>query len=385
MGQPHFEEDPTMSAETENDFPQDIDLKAAQVRQRYGYCSGMWIERRQKDAGFPEPILPEFSLDLLQANGSPKLAPTEIDHILRPLTDDGYVTHLGGHRYKRTAKPAPAKQAEPPVRYFITPELRDSFSEEQIKLQTQRLMESGRWHLPNNGGAFTMRIALEGSFEYTDRAPEDAVALNAALIQTLIDFEMDGDKVLRITHLVRRQYPGLSADQKQEILGHPIVKREPQCYREATLIAWWERGSWLCERGEVIGATLSDLAKRAPAILDMLVIILQDRSVHRIDVEPREPSAKWKRLGLAKDRPDLHVQDVTLYCPRRVYTGEQGGTHASPRMHYRAEHLRMQPYGEGRKFRKEVTIAAQWINAADVDPAEFDTPIRHVKLVGGEP
>jgi len=27
----------------------------AQVRQRYGNCSGMWIERRQKDAGFPAP------------------------------------------------------------------------------------------------------------------------------------------------------------------------------------------------------------------------------------------------------------------------------------------------------------------------------------------
>jgi predicted DNA-binding transcriptional regulator AlpA len=34
----------------------DIYLKAAQVRQRFGNCSDMWITRRQKDAGFPEPI-----------------------------------------------------------------------------------------------------------------------------------------------------------------------------------------------------------------------------------------------------------------------------------------------------------------------------------------
>ena len=35
--------------------PQDIFLKAKQVRARYGHCSHMWIERRQKDAGFPVP------------------------------------------------------------------------------------------------------------------------------------------------------------------------------------------------------------------------------------------------------------------------------------------------------------------------------------------
>ena len=44
-----------MSAETENDTSQDIYLKAAQVRQRYGNCSVMWITRRHKDEGFPEP------------------------------------------------------------------------------------------------------------------------------------------------------------------------------------------------------------------------------------------------------------------------------------------------------------------------------------------
>ena len=39
----------------ENDSSHDVYLKAAQVRQRFGNCSGMWIERRQKDAGFPAP------------------------------------------------------------------------------------------------------------------------------------------------------------------------------------------------------------------------------------------------------------------------------------------------------------------------------------------
>jgi predicted DNA-binding transcriptional regulator AlpA len=41
--------------QNEIESPQDIFLKARQVRARYGDCSHMWIERRQKDAGFPAP------------------------------------------------------------------------------------------------------------------------------------------------------------------------------------------------------------------------------------------------------------------------------------------------------------------------------------------
>jgi len=300
------------------------------------------------------------------------------------LVDEGYVTRLGGDQYRRTTKRAPPKQAEASVRYYITAELWDSFSEEQIKLQTERLMETDRWRLPNNGAAFTMRVSLEDGVECcSDRLPEGTEVFKAAQLQQFIDFEMDGDRVLRITHVVRRQYPGLSADQKQEMLRFPIVKRNPEIYRKATLIGWWEQGGWLSERGELVGAIRLELAIYARTVLEMLVVILQDRSVQRINVEPRDPSAKWKRLGLAKGRPDIHVQDVTLHCPRRIYTAEHGGTHASPRMHYRAEHLRMQAYGGGRKLRREVTIAAQWINAAEVNPSEFDIPIRHVKLVAG--
>jgi predicted DNA-binding transcriptional regulator AlpA len=41
--------------QNEIDSPQHVFLKAKQVRVRYGHCSHMWIERRQKDAGFPLP------------------------------------------------------------------------------------------------------------------------------------------------------------------------------------------------------------------------------------------------------------------------------------------------------------------------------------------
>jgi hypothetical protein len=34
----------------------EIYLKTDQVRERYGNCSAMWIERRMKDSGFPSPV-----------------------------------------------------------------------------------------------------------------------------------------------------------------------------------------------------------------------------------------------------------------------------------------------------------------------------------------
>ena len=48
MSKPSYDAD-------ENSSPNDIFLKARRVQQRYG-VSHMWIERRQKDAGFPSPI-----------------------------------------------------------------------------------------------------------------------------------------------------------------------------------------------------------------------------------------------------------------------------------------------------------------------------------------
>jgi predicted DNA-binding transcriptional regulator AlpA len=43
-----------MSVEIEN--KSDIYLKTKQVRERFGSVSETWIERRMKDAGFPQPV-----------------------------------------------------------------------------------------------------------------------------------------------------------------------------------------------------------------------------------------------------------------------------------------------------------------------------------------
>jgi hypothetical protein len=67
-----------------------------------------------------------------------------------------------------------------------------------------------------------------------------------------------------------------------------------------------------------------------------------------------------------------------MYCPRRISAADHGGTHASPRMHYRAEHLRQQAHGPNRALRKEIVIEAQWINAVEEPPSE--APARCYRL-----
>lgn len=100
----------------------------------------------------------------------------------------------------------------------------------------------------------------------------------------------------------------------------------------------------------------------------VLVILLHDRSVDKVEVE----GAKRHKLGIgSKKRIGVpKVREITLYVPRRIYSeGSKGGTHASPRAHYRAEHTRMQPYGpRGSGQYREITIAAMWVNA---EPDEF--------------
>jgi hypothetical protein len=159
-----------------------------------------------------------------------------------------------------------------------------------------------------------------------------------------------------------RQHFGVSR------LPHEIIKA-----------MWWERDfaclrlrPALVEKKDKLQAALATMAGHVTAIL------LQDRSAHKIEIGP---SAKPKlRANFLKRRPDIpsveQISELALTIPRRIYTGEHGGTHASPRMHYRAEHVRQQPYGPRAAPRyREIVIEGTWINADDVDPSERGTPI----------
>src|ERR1019366_787940 len=103
------------------------------------------------------------------------------------------------------------------------------------------------------------------------------------------------------------------------------------------------------------------------------------RTAHKVEIEPStRPKLKLKFLQRRPEIPDAeNFREIVLTIPRRVYTGEHGGTHASPRMHYRAEHVRQQPYGpRSAPLYREIVIEGTWINASDIDPADLGTPIR---------
>jgi hypothetical protein len=135
---------------------------------------------------------------------------------------------------------------------------------------------------------------------------------------------------------------------------------------------WWERGGWLCDQVDYVPSDElvpdAELARRA---LELLVVILHDRNTLKVEAQRRSRSNKLKRLGLDKQQP-ADLQEITLYCPRHFSTADGEGTHARPRMHYRAEHTRQQAHGPRSSLRKEIVIAAQWINAADVHPVELN-------------
>lgn len=264
------------------------------------------------------------------------------------------------------------------------------------------MIETGRWFPPS--GRYTLRLPFSTLFEKADvptgsaeealqqqlenalesgeiASIEEADGWTADNIETFVDAVISDGKLITHHHSIRRQFPGKSVFQKQMILRSGI--KAPPSKRYYGLREWWERGGWLCERWNVWTEGHPDSAKLHTFIeqqaVDVLTIILHDRSVCRVDIEPKADAPNWPLLRLTDERPAIPTE-ITLHCPRRVYTGDNGGTHASPRAHYRAEHLRQQAHGPGRSLRKEIVIAAQWINAADIDPSELGTPIRHYKL-----
>ena len=279
-----------------------------------------------------------------------------------------------------------------PVRYTITDELWESFTIEQVNKQIARLRETGRFRPPNNGGPFTVRLSSYACIGDPKRFVQSGEAIrNHSESQVFADFHFGNDSdedwftwvhrtrrpgSLRWTPEERRAVEHSTYDEAADMerrrfgvgrLPHEIIKA-----------IWWER-DFACLRvrpapaeTDKTWATIAKMAAHATTIL------LQDRRAHKIEIEP---SAKPKlRTNFLKRRPDIpgveQLSELALTIPRRVYTGEHGGTHASPRMHYRAEHVRQQPYGpRSAPQYREIVIEGTWINADDVDPSERGTPI----------
>jgi hypothetical protein len=279
------------------------------------------------------------------------------------------------------------ERAEPTCRYYITPELASAYSQEQLSLQVERLKATGRWHPPT--GRYTIRTSLlrpdavnlkddrplpDGVVEYT---PEDR--------EPFADYHMEGETFVYASHLERCRIRVSNNVKKDLLIATTAICNEPfPFYDYSTRKVWWERGSWICDQIDYDPSIeYAPADYHAQAALELLVVILHDRNTIKVEVQPRERSDNLRRNELDKQQP-ADVQTITLYCPGRVSNADGSTSHASPKMHYRAEHLRNQPYGpRSNPQYREIVIAAQWINATDIDPSELGTPNRIVKLSGG--
>ena len=148
------------------------------------------------------------------------------------FTLPAFPAELFGQRSVVTIKP-------PDVRYFITDELWDSFTNEQIQLQRERLEKARRWNAPV--GRFTIRIQVPVVLS-NDNAPQDSI--HCAKAEAFLDMEFDdGGLLVRCIHVGRCQYPGLSNRKRSTALQVGEPRLLPDSYRYETRNMWWERGS----------------------------------------------------------------------------------------------------------------------------------------------
>lgn len=271
------------------------------------------------------------------------------------------------------------------MRFFLPRDLVCGFSIEQLDTQIARMKSSGRYILPNNGGEYILRVG-GSDMKKTGRdiGTNNPLGRIPAKCVGFTDFLMHGAEEMSQWVSYRIQWPGISTDNKLRLLAwaREIEFENEKAERSGKRDWWFEAGSWLCSTFKTFDGPLKPKVMRsfAPDLRDILIVCLQDRAVPKEGTEYLPPSKKWLASGLCA--PQYEAHEITLRCPGAHRSVPQGGSHASPRMHYRAEHPREQPHGPGHTLRKTITIDAQWINARDIDPSELGTPIsQNYKLV----
>jgi hypothetical protein len=291
------------------------------------------------------------------------------------------------------------------VRYAIDDELWQSFTVEQVTKQIGLLRETGRFREPNNGDPFVVRLsyyALVGDLAVSDNA-DQLLAISPIIVtvssgsivdrdiltkqgrvpntqnsQRFYDFSFDGD-TLTITLLTRLRRPGsLTWTTQQRQDGERLLAESLR--DKAVDRIWWER-DYVCVRCQIPQAEWEECREIGWMAAHAVSILLQDRRVNKIEIEPKERSKL--RLNFLKRRPQIpnseNLPEVVLTIPRCVYpktSGKTGKPHGPHRMHYRSEHIRRQQIGpRSAPSYKEVVIPGTWVNASDVSPEERGTPI----------
>jgi hypothetical protein len=262
------------------------------------------------------------------------------------------------------------------VRYTIGDELWQSFTVEQVTKQIGRLYETGRFRAPNNGGPFVVRVSC---YAVADPAVQGSpVVPNNQNLYQFYDFGITGN-ALSATHLARFRRPGSSKWTTQQRQDHERAMAEGMKDRAVERI-WWEK-DYICVRSWLPPTEFEEYEELAIMAADVVVILLQDRTANKIEIAPsRRPKLD---LNFLKRRPQIpnseNLPEVLLTIPRCVYSktsGKTGKPHGPHRMHFRAEHVRQQPYGpRSATSYKEIVIAGTWINASDIPLTERGTPL----------
>jgi hypothetical protein len=281
----------------------------------------------------------------------------------------------------------PEPVASGPTTYHITDDLWSAYSREQLALQTKRLKSTDRYRLPS--GEFIVRLFFETVVDMERYVARNPGYVPRPDLDSYFDFHYVGDELTGIDQVVCFRYPefSVSAEWRLRALANfsdPMSVKDPDPFDLSGMVAWWDSDHVIACRLPVIitrddGKQLAeDLGDEAR---DLLACLLYDRSIYRVESEPRNQPHRHKNL--LGPSAQQRVQQITMYVPRRVSTADHGGTHASPKMHFRAEHTRQQPHGpRSNPSYREIVIAGKWINAADIDPSELGTPQRTVVLRG---
>jgi hypothetical protein len=263
-----------------------------------------------------------------------------------------------------------------PVRFYLDTDLFRAFDEGQVEEYKSQLIREGRWRLPNDGGRYTIRFSyldIPDAFGWHGalRAKWNGGRSKTSDTDYFLDFDMDGERLIRCTDVALKRFAGLSLEQKKHLAENSdnLIRQGGVGYDLATASLWWEANGWLVQRCDHDGEN-EEHSMLARFFLDVLVISLMDRSVVRAIIDRPEPSKKWQASGLA--HPEQDVQEITIYCPGRVMNGDGSGTHASPRMHWRRGHTRT--LKKGRDIPLVVAISPVWVNA-DED-TERTVPLR---------
>jgi hypothetical protein len=271
------------------------------------------------------------------------------------------------------------------VRYAIEDELWESFTVEQVRKQIGLLRETGRFREPNNGGPFVVRVS-----QYALMGDPAVIAQRDILVkqghlnvsrtedaQCFYDFSFDGDTV-STTVVTRLRLPG-SLNWKPQQRGEYERKiADVLLWKEEIIRIWWEK-DYVCVRCRVLQDECEEHSEIAWMAANVVVILLQDRTANKIEIEPKR--SKALNLNFIKRRPKIpdgeNAHEIVLTIPRRVYKSEKTGKpHGPHRMHYRAEHVRRQQIGpRSAPSYKEIVIPGMWINADDISPADLGTPI----------